>query len=149
MSTIRVVAAREIAAPTDRVYRILADYREHHPKILPPAFTEFTVEEGGTGAGTVIRFAVRAGGRTQRHHQRIDEPEPGRVLVEQEVGRDLRTTFTVTPAGSGSHVRIETAWSARGIQGLVERLVAPRLLAPIYADELERLDRYARAHPDL
>jgi hypothetical protein len=33
---------------------------------------------------------------------------------------------------------------ARGVQGLVERLAAPRLLRRLYRDELERLDRYAQ-----
>jgi hypothetical protein len=31
----------------------------------------------------------------------------------------------------------------------VERLMAPRLMRPIYEQELELLDRYAREHPDI
>jgi hypothetical protein len=31
---------------------------------------------------------------------------------------------------------------------MVERLAAPRLLKPLYKDELDRLDRYAREHSD-
>ena len=56
MSSISVSAEREIAAPAKRVYRILADYQQHHPRILPNAFSGFRVEEGGIGAGTVIRI---------------------------------------------------------------------------------------------
>jgi hypothetical protein len=42
-------------------------------------------------------------------------------------------------------VRISTTWNgAGGIGGLFERMFAPRVLRGIYADELKRLDAYAR-----
>jgi hypothetical protein len=148
MSEISVSARGDIGAPADRVYRILSDYRQHHPHILPTAFSGFTVEQGGVGEGTVIRFQVSLGGRTESYHQRVTEPEPGRVLREADVDGNRVTTFTVTPNGAGCEVHIETAWSSGGIRGLVERLAAPRLLRPLYADELSRLDRYAREHVD-
>ncbi len=146
---IRISAEREIAAPADRVYRIIADYVNHHPHILPPAFTRIEVEEGGVGAGTVIRFSIKMAGRTTSFHQRILEPEPGRVLVEDDLDTDLATTFTVTPAGTGCQVRMESAWTPKGLQGLVERLMAPRMMQPMYAEELALLDRYAREHPEI
>ena len=148
MSQISISAQGDIASPADRVYRILADYEQHHPHILPPAFSGFTVEKGGVGAGTVIRFRVSLAGRTESYHQRVEEPEPGRVLREVDIEGDRATTFTVTPAGAGCHVRIETTWRGKGIRGLVERLVAPRLLRPLYTVELARLDRYARERGD-
>lgn len=148
MSTITVSAEGDVHAPPDRVYRILANYRDHHPHILPSAFTSFTVEEGGVGTGTMIRFSVRAGGRTQHFHQRIEEPEPGRVMQECEIGRDFVTTFTVDPSGTGSRVTMETTWTSGGARGFVERILAPRLLRPIYEEELTKLDRYAREHPE-
>ena len=145
MSDIHVSAQRAIPASAERVYWILADYRHHHPHILPPAFSHFTVDEGGVGAGTVIRFDVTVGGRTQSYHQRIEEPEPGRVLRELDIDGDRRTTFTVMPTETGCDVTIETSWRANGARGLVERLIAPRLLRPLYIDELNRLDHYARS----
>ena len=96
MSTIRVSAESDIAAPAERVYRVLSNYRDHHPKILPPAFSNFAVEEGGIGAGTVMRFDMTTMGRTQSARHRVEEPEPGRVLREIDLDRDLQTTFTVT-----------------------------------------------------
>lgn len=149
MANVEVSAERIINAPAERVYGYLADFREHHPRILPPAFSEYAVEEGGTGAGTVIRFSLKAGGRTRAFRQRIAEPEPGRVLTESDLNSSAVTTFTVTPEGDRRcRVRIETVWQgAGGIGGFFERLFAPRALRPIYADELERLDRYAREQP--
>jgi hypothetical protein len=144
MAAIRVVAEGNVGAPAERVYGILADYRQHHPRILPPAFSDFRVDEGGVGAGTVIRFRLKAGGRTEDYRAVVSEPEPGRVLREDYPERSSATTFTVTPAGDACRVRIETTGQRAGLRGVIERLLAPRVLAPLYADELARLDRYAR-----
>lgn len=110
MPLLHVAAERTIPAPTDAVYALLADYRNGHPRILPPAFTDLTVLRGGTGAGTEIRFALDFAGRKQRVEARVDEPEPGRVLSETYLEKGAVTRFTVDPAGSPSRVRIETTW---------------------------------------
>ncbi len=144
-------AERRIDAPASRVYAYIADFRRHHPKFLPRQFSDFEIESGGIGAGTVHRFTMTMGGRSIGYRVRVGEPEPGRVLIESDPSRRMLTTFTVDrePAG-GSRVRIETRWFTDGIAGLVERLVAPRMLARVYREELELLDRYAtsdRAYP--
>src|SRR4026209_2900642 len=48
----RITATELLKAPADVVYRVLADYREHHPRILPAVFSNFVVHERGFGAGT-------------------------------------------------------------------------------------------------
>ena len=145
MGTIHVSSERVIQAPPDRVYAYLADMREHHPRFLPPAFSDFEVELGGVGAGTVTRFKLNAGGRSRSYRVQVAEPEPGRVLTESDTESTLVTTFTVDPAESGSRVQISTIWEgAGGIGGFFERTFAPRVLKRLYADELERLDAYAR-----
>jgi uncharacterized protein YndB with AHSA1/START domain len=145
MAKINVSAERTISAPAETVYGYLADMREHHPKFLPPAFSAFTVESGGVGAGTITRFKTTAGGRTREYRMEVSEPERGRVLQENDTNSSLVTTFTVTPAGDSSRVRIETSWDgAGGIGGFFERTFAPRVMRGIYDDELERLDAYAR-----
>src|SRR5438270_5204715 len=145
MAPIRVSAARTVDAPADVVYRYLADMREHHPRFLPPAFSGFEVESGGVGAGTVTRFKVTAGGRTREYRMEVAEPEPGRVLTESDTASSLVTTFTVTPEGDRSRVRIATTWEgAGGVGGFFERLFAPRAMRGIYVDELDRLNTYAR-----
>jgi uncharacterized protein YndB with AHSA1/START domain len=145
MTKINVSAERTISAPAETVYGYLADMREHHPKFLPAAFSDFTVESGGVGAGTVTRFKTTAGGRTREYQMEVSEPEPGRVLQESDTNSSLVTTFTVTPEGDSSRVRIETSWDgAGGIGGFFERTFAPRAMRGIYDDELERLDAYAR-----
>jgi hypothetical protein len=145
----RNVAAAEakVDAPADTVYGYIADMREHHPRFLPPAFSDFQVESGGVGAGTVTRFKMTAGGRTRQYRMNVAEPEPGRVLTESDMDSSAVTTFTVSPQDGASLVRIATAWDgAGGIGGFFERMFAPRVLRAIYADELQRLDAYAREH---
>jgi hypothetical protein len=150
VSELRAVAERAIGAPADHVYRLIADFDRHHPRFLPPAFTGFRVEEGGVGAGTVHSFRMTAGGRVRNFRMRVEEPDPGRVLTESDQGSSMVTTWVVTPNGPGCRVRVETRWQgAGGVGGLFERLFAPRVLRRLYAEELERLDRYARtASPD-
>lgn len=56
----------------------------------------------------------------------------------------LVSTFTVTPDDTASRVQISHLESAPGIGGFVERLFAAWGMVGIYADELERLNAYAR-----
>lgn len=136
-------------APADKVYGYIADMRGHHPHFLPPAFSDFQVESGGVGAGTITRFKVTAGGRSRDYRMTVAEPEPGRVLTESDTGSTLVTKTTVTPQGDASRVEISTTWQgAGGIGGFFERIFAPRALRGIYEDELRRLDAYAREQHD-
>jgi uncharacterized protein YndB with AHSA1/START domain len=144
MGKVEASAERTIDAPAGQVYGHLADMHQH-PQFLPPAFSDFRVEEGGVGAGSVTRFAVTAGGRTRSYRMRVTEPEPGRVLVESDTNSSLVTTFNVEPRDAKSLVRISTSWDgAGGIGGFFERTFAPRAMHRIYLDELERLNAYAR-----
>lgn len=145
MGTIRVSAQRRIEAPAEAVYGVIADQSEH-AHFLPEQFEDFRVETGGVGAGTVTTFKVNAGRRVRAYRMEISEPEPGRVLRESDTGSSLQTTFTVEPEGaSACRVQIETTWQgAGGVGGFFERTFAPRVMQGIYADELERLNAYAR-----
>lgn len=144
MGRIKVEQEGPVGAPAELTYRLIAD-DEHHRHILPEGFSDFEVVEGGVGAGTVHRFKVTAGGRVREYLMRVDEPEPGRVITETDQSSSLVTSFTVTPAGETCTVRIETQWDgAGGIGGFFERTFAPRVMRKMYAEELAKLDAYAR-----
>ena len=145
----RVTAERLIHAPAEVIYHCIADYRDHHRPggFLPPAFTDFEIDEGGVGAGTKLRWVVEAGGRRRVITATVTQPEPGRTQVES--GSGVETTFTVDPTPDGARVRFDTVIEEDGLQGIMNRLFLGRVLAPIYDDELRRLDAYARAHPPL
>jgi hypothetical protein len=143
-----VSAAAQIAAPADRIYGILADYRNGHPHILPPPFTGLTVEAGGVGAGTRIQCGMRVFGRVQTFRAEISEPYPGRVLVERIIGeRPSVTTFTVDPVDAGNcRVTISTDVHApSGLRGAIERFMTARFLRPIYVAELRKLEEFAHS----
>jgi hypothetical protein len=142
----RFAAERRMDVPAQVAYHCLADYREHHRPdgFLPPAFSAYDVHRGGVGAGTEVSWTVQLGGRTRRMSATITEPEPGRRLVETADG--VVTTFTVAPSGRGCVVRFDSVFDEPGLSGVLLRLSIGRMLGPLYADELERLDRYAHAH---
>jgi uncharacterized protein YndB with AHSA1/START domain len=50
MAKVEASAERTIDAPADAVYGYLADMNQH-PRFLPPAFSDFKVEEGGRKRG--------------------------------------------------------------------------------------------------
>jgi len=144
MTSIHVSSERIIPAPADAVYALLTDYREGHPSILPPAFSDYAVLAGGQGAGTRIRFRLTLAGRSREAEGVVSEPEPG-LLLREDYPRDGSVTeFTVAPVGAQSRLRIETTLPrSRGPAGLLERFLVPRLLKPLYADELDRIEQWA------
>jgi hypothetical protein len=145
MGQITVEYSGAVGAPAELTYGLIAD-DAHHQQFLPEAFSNFKVLSGGVGAGTVHSFDITAGGRVRSYVMDVSEPEPGRVLVEKDRGSSLVTTFTVTPDGAGCRVRITTTWQgAGGVGGFFERTFAPKVLRKLYADELSRLDAYARS----
>lgn len=147
MAKVNASAAREIDAPATEVYGIIADASQR-PKFLPDEFSDFTVVEGGTGAGTVTRFKMATRpGKFRECTMDVTEPDPGKTLVETDRDSSLVTTFTVTPAGDGtSRVSIATSWDgAGGVGGFFEKTFAPKALNRIYADELDRLNTYTLA----
>jgi ribosome-associated toxin RatA of RatAB toxin-antitoxin module len=146
MSTLTASAERLIADSPEHLYELVADFAEHHPHILPKAFSDFSVESGGVGVGTVTASTFRMGGRTDRIRTRVVCAEPSRIIEEIVLGRSMTTSFTFRPDVSGTRVAIDTTWRpAGGLNGFLERRFAPRMLSRIYAEELERLERYAAA----
>ena len=138
-------AERTIDAPADQVYKYLADMHLHS-RFLPPPFYDFQVEERGAGTGSVVRFKINFAGGIRELRMQVTEPEPGRALVQTDTnGSGLVTTFTVTPQGEQARVNITSRFDGEtGVAGVVERIIAPRRLHRVYAEELTRLDAYAR-----
>lgn len=149
MKQINVKAAAILNARSEDVYASIADYRNGHPNIIPKEMYDLQVEQGGYGAGTIIRFKAKILGMVQEFHQRVSEPEPGRVLVEQDIDsvQNFITTFTVTPVENEqrTHVEISTTMTTSpGVKGLVERIVVPIVNPPMYQKELKLLEAFAQ-----
>ena len=142
MTTHRFSASALIESPAEELYAIIADYHHGHPQILPkPPFVALIVEQGGVGAGTIIRVEMRVLGQRQMFRALVTEPEPERVLVETN-DTGYVTTFTVdtTPGGQQAYVTIATEMVGRnGLLGSLECWFVRRLLRPVYVKELEQL----------
>ncbi len=142
-----ISASAIIPARRERVYSLISNYHDGHPRILPKQFSGLVVEQGGVGAGTIIRFQMRMLGRKQSFRAAVTEPEPGRVLVETYLeANGAVTTFTVNPGGApaDSQVTISTELPVRpGFMGKIERMMTTLMLRPIYVTELQNLARVA------
>ena len=149
MGKVHAEKSAVLDAPPGDVYGLLADYRDGHPRILPPKyFRGLDVVEGGVGAGTVMLVHSSVMGRQQTMRMVASEPEPGRVLMETDPDADIVTTFTCDPLSDGRQTRltIATDWpTGPGLSGLLNRLFVPGILRRMYADELQEIARYLAA----
>jgi hypothetical protein len=135
-------ASKMIHAPTDTIYRLIADYRNGHPQILPKSyFLSMDVQEGGYGAGTIVNFEMRLLGRRQSFHSAITEPEPGRLLVETDRS-GTSTSFRVIPTGNRNESQVTISTELIGIHP-VQGFVAKMMLQRVYRQELELLAKAA------
>ena len=144
MPVVSVSVSQTIHAPAATVYGIIADYDFGHPSILPPQyFGKLEVLAGGRGAGTRIRFEMKAFGGTTVGVADITEPIPGRELRET-LSDGIVTTFVVEPVDrNAALVTISTLYQKRGLRGWLEKMVAPQFLRRVYTEELAELNRVA------
>ena len=146
MTMIRSEGTRVVEAAPERVYAVFTDYERAHPAILPkPCFDELVIEEGGQGAGTVVRVRMKALGVENVYRLTMSEPEPGRRMVEADRDAGVETTFLVEPLDDGRRsqvtIRIDTQASP-GLMGRVERLIVPPYTRRILRKELQMLADY-------
>jgi len=153
MKPYQVIESSIIDAPAELVYGTLADYRSGHQSILPRQyFVSLEVEQGGFGAGTIINFEMKILGQTRKFRAAITEPEPGRVLVETNLGEEVVvSTFVVEPVNDGksSEVTIDTKGTTRerGVAGSIERFLTEMMLSRVYKAELMQLARVCEGTP--
>ena len=147
MATFEFSESATIPAPAERAYAVIADYVHGHPHILPKKyFQDLRVESGGYGAGTKICFEMRVLGNTQTLRATITEPEPGRVLVESYPETGNITTFLVDPGPDANHCRVtfQTRMDVPGFAGWLQQWLVPRLLRPVYKEELQNLGEFSQ-----
>lgn len=146
MNQYEVSVSRVIDAPPAAVYAVFADYHHSHNAILPkPYFTKMTVEKGGTGAGTEITVHMSVFGAKATYHMVVTEPEPGRVLQEEDKVAGVVTTFTVDPANNGQAAKVTLHTRARtapGFRGFIEKLITPAISRKIYNEELDLVAQF-------
>lgn len=137
MARITAGTERRIDASVDDVRAFLTDY-ERRPQILPENFRDYTVEEGGTGTGTVVTYRMKAGPRERTYRMRVEAADDR--VTESDEESSFVTTWGLSPTDGGTLVRLESTWEGgSGIGGFFERLFAPSGLRRVYDDVLEGL----------
>ena len=138
MATVTARATKAVDASPDQVLAFLRDYRESRPRILTDNYSQYRVESGGQGQGTVIGYHFAAGGRERDY--RLSVEEDGAGLSERDQLSSYVSRWTVAPDASGSQVTLEATWQgAAGIGGVFERTFAPMGLRRVFGEMLEKL----------
>jgi hypothetical protein len=147
MKTFQFEYSSVINARPEQVYALFRDYRVSHPAILPkPAFQSLTVLEGGLGAGTKFSADMQILGSKSTIVMTVSEPEPGRVLLEENP--DFKSFFIMDPVENGQKTRVTLRTEARdkgGIQGFIEKMLVAPALRRVYKKELENVEAYLAA----
>lgn len=141
MATVTATVSRSVPATPETVLEALADYTTVRPAILPEQYTDYAVESGGQGTGTVATWRLHATEKRVRHV--VAEVTKGAdTVTEKDRSSSLVTIFRVEPAGQGSTVTATTTWQgAGGIGGFFEKTFAPKGLARIHGALLDNLAR--------
>lgn len=150
MNMIHSEASHVIEARPEEIWAVISDYRVGHAAILPrPPFTEMIVEEGGQGAGTLLLTRIKVWGKEFTFHQRVSEPEPGRLLLETDIDTGQFSTFRLEPLGGGQQTRVTIVAenpASPGLMGILERLTQPTINRRVFMQELRNLAGYIRTH---
>lgn len=139
MSKVTATTQTTVSAPPATTLAALADYRETRPAILTDRFTDYAVQSGGEGAGTVVHWKLHA---TEKRVRDVlaDVTTDASGVTETDRNSSLVTRYAVTPDAAGSTVVVTTTWDgAGGIGGFFERTFAPRGLARIHDEVLANL----------
>ena len=139
MGQVSATQSIDVAATTDAVIGVLADYNDARPAILPEQYRDYQVVSGGNGDGTVVHWILQATSKRQRDVKASVRVTPD-IITETDANSSMVTTYTVKPSGSGSTVTTTTSWTgAGGIGGFFEKTFAPKGLNKIQAALLANL----------
>ena len=119
MATVTARATRAVDASPEQVLAFLRDYRESRPRILTDNYSQYRVESGGQGQGTVIGYHFAAGGRERDY--RLSVEEDGAGLSERDQLSSFVSRWTVAPGEAGAQVTRRSLvagrrWDRRGVR---------------------------------
>lgn len=139
MAQVTATTTATIPAAPEVVLAALADYATVRPSILPEQYTDYRVESGGVGTGTVATWRLHATEKRIRHVV-AEVSVSADSVVEKDRNSSMVTTFSVAPSGAGSTVTVTATWDgAGGIGGFFEKTFAPKGLGRIHAALLANL----------
>jgi hypothetical protein len=123
------------------VLAAVSDYQTVRPKILSSHYSNYSVLEGGQGAGTVVAWKLQAT-ESRSRDVKASVDVAGKTVIEKDANSTLVTNWTVAPAGTGSTVTVKTSWTgAGGVKGFFEKTFAPLGLRKIQDEVLGNLKK--------
>lgn len=139
MPQVTATTEATLPVPPAEALTALGDYLETRPAVLSERYTDYAVESGGTGAGTVVTWRLHATEKRVRHVV-ADVTTDDTGVTETDRNSSLVTRYDVRADGAGSRVVVTSTWAgATGIGGFFERTFAPRGLARIHDEVLANL----------
>lgn len=147
MTRIQATTRRRLPGSPEQAYAALADYRGIRPTLLPPEFSRYEVQAGGSGAETTVGWTLQATPKRSRTCLfTVTEPDPGRRLVETDTNSSMVVTWMVRGTAEGAEVEVTAGWQgAGGIGGIFERIFAPKGLNRIHDQVLAALAAHVAA----
>lgn len=134
-----------INAEVAPVLAAVADYQKVRPRILPAAYGDYRVIEGGQGQGTVAAWRLQAT-KSRVREVKVDVDVAGHAVIEKDANSTMVMNWTVAPAGPGCSVTLTTTWTgAGGVKGFFEGIFAPLGLKRIQGELLDNLKKEVEA----
>jgi hypothetical protein len=141
MGQVTATTHKTFSATPEQVFAALSDYDGTRAKLLTEHFSEYEVREGGQGSGTIVHWKLAATSKRIRDCLLSVSTPRDNTLEERDANSTMVTTWTVSTAGEGTQVQVETTWNgASGIGGFFERTFAPAGLKRIYDEQLTKLE---------
>ena len=143
MNFYKVSVEHRFPVSPERVYNLIIDMEEHR-RILPRQFESLDVMEGGKGAGTVFRLTIHVMGSRSSLVMTLSEPEPGRIVQEQDEKAGVTTIWKLIPEpGDCCVLRLTSQFPNKpGFSGWMERIATSSMIRSIYKRELKNMEEY-------
>jgi len=137
MAEVRASASSSIPAPVEKVYGLVSD-PSSRPDLLPAAYANVKVSESEPA---VVSYRLHAGGRERDYAMKQVAGADSRSWREEDESSTLVTVWTLTPGSAGeTNVELTTTWQgAGGIGGFFEKTFAPKGVAKLHTETLEKL----------
>ena len=141
MTKLNARAELEIARPADVLYAIITDYAGRRQRIMPSAYQDYAVDDTTGEPVTVVRWVLHVGNHRRPYEMHVSRRVDERRAVERDMHSSFTTEWQVIPLGNSSRVSLASAWQQRshGFPAFFERIFAPRSLARLHAETLQRL----------
>lgn len=139
MAQVTATTETTLPVPPATALDALADYTGTRPAILTDRYTDYAVESGGQGTGTVVTWRLHATEKRVRHVV-ADVSVDATGVTETDRNSSLVTRWAVSPDAAGSRVVVTATWDgAGGVGGFFERTFAPKGLNRIHDEVLTNL----------